>query len=279
MAYARLIGPGSKIKLKDFDPAGTFGLQKTDAEKKTQELIDELISLQEILYAAKKNSVLIVLQGCDTSGKDGTIRNVLGPLNAQGCNAVSFKVPTTEELDHDFLWRVHKNVPSMGNITVFNRSHYEDVLVVRVNKLLPEKVWRSRYLHINNFEQLLSENNTIIFKFYLHISKEEQYERLIAREQDRNKYWKLSVGDWQNRELWDDYTAAYEDAINHCSTPYAPWYIVPADKKWFRNLAILETIVNTLKPYKKGWIKQLEQIGRKEIEALNKYRNGLDTDL
>src|SRR5439155_7949466 len=193
------------------------GLKKEKGENKTAEIIEELIELQELLYAARQQSVLIILQGRDTSGKDGTIRNVAGPLNSQSCSVASFKVPTDEELAHDFLWRIHAQTPSTGHIKIFNRSHYEDVLVVRVHKLVPKEVWQPRYEHIKAFEQLLAESATIILKFYLHISKKEQEERLLEREKDPTKSWKLSVGDWQEREYWDDYNAAYEDALSRCS--------------------------------------------------------------
>jgi PPK2 family polyphosphate:nucleotide phosphotransferase len=213
-----------------------------------------------------------VLQGRDTSGKDGTIRIVMGPLNSLACNVASFKVPTANELAHDFLWRVHQQTPARGQMTIFNRSHYEDVLVVRVHKLAPKSVWKARYDHINNFEKLLAESNTIVLKFYLHISPEEQEERLLEREQDTTKAWKLSVGDWKEREHWEDYTAAYEDAINRCSTKDAPWHIVPANKKWFRNLAVAQTIVDALKPYKKAWLKKLDAMGAEEKALIEAFR-------
>ncbi len=270
MSYAQRITGGHPIKLRDFDPEYDAGLNKEAGEAKLEKLSAELTRLQELLYAAGQHSVLIVLQGRDTSGKDGTIKAVMGPLNSLGCQVASFKVPTGEELAHDFLWRIHQQTPGKGEITIFNRSHYEDVLVVRVHKIVPDKVWRSRYVHINDFEKLLAESNTIVLKFYLHISKQEQEQRLLEREQDATKYWKLSAGDWKEREYWNDYTRAYEDALNNCSTPHAPWFIVPANKKWFRNLAVAEAVVNALKPYEKQWMKRLEEVGQKskaEIEA------------
>lgn len=270
MSYAHKITGTRPVKLRDFDPEYDAGLDKETGEEKLSKLSAELTRLQELLYAAGQHSVLIVLQGRDTSGKDGTIKTVMGPLNSLGCQVASFKVPTAEELAHDFLWRVHKHTPGKGEITIFNRSHYEDVLVVRVHKIVPDKVWRARYDHINCFEKLLVESNTIVLKFYLHISKQEQEKRLLEREQDATKYWKLSAGDWKEREYWNDYTRAYEDALNRCSTPQAPWFIVPANKKWFRNLAVAEAIVNALKPYEKQWMKRLEEVGQKskaEIEA------------
>ena len=270
MNYAHKITGTQPVKLRDFDPEYDAGLNKEVGEAKLEKLSAELTRLQELLYAAGQHSVLIVLQGRDTSGKDGTIKTVMGPLNSLGCQVASFKVPTDEELAHDFLWRIHQQTPGKGEITVFNRSHYEDVLVVRVHKIVPDKVWRSRYVHINDFEKLLAESNTIVLKFYLHISKQEQEQRLLEREQDSTKYWKLSAGDWKERQYWNAYTAAYEDALNQCSTPHAPWFIVPANKKWFRNLAVAEAVVNALKPYEKQWMKSLEEIGQKskaEIEA------------
>ncbi len=229
--------------------------------------IEELIELQELLYAVRSHSVLVILQGRDTSGKDGTIRHVAGPLNSQSCSVASFKVPTEEELAHDFLWRVHAQTPPSGDIRIFNRSHYEDVLVVRVHKLAPKEVWRQRYEHINAFEQLLADSGTIILKFYLHISKEEQKQRLLEREKDPVKSWKLSVNDWKEREHWDDYTAAYEDALNRCSTKHAPWFIVPADKKWFRNLAVAETLRNALMPFKKSWLEKMRRVRARKEEG------------
>jgi len=270
MAFAHKLTGKQPIKLRDFDPEYDAGLKREDGEEKLKKLSAELTRLQELLYAAGQHSVLIVLQGRDTSGKDGTIKTVMGPLNSLGCQVASFKVPTAEELSHDFLWRIHRQTPGKGEITIFNRSHYEDVLVVRVHKLVPDKVWRSRYDHINDFEKLLAEANTLVLKFYLHISKQEQEQRLLEREQDATKYWKLSAGDWKEREHWNDYTRAYEDALNQCSAPHAPWFIVPANKKWFRNLAVAEAVVAALKPYEKHWMKRLEEIGLKskaEIEA------------
>lgn len=270
MPYAHKLTGAHPVKLRDFDPEYDAGLNREAGEEKLSKLSAELTRLQELLYAAGQHSVLIVLQGRDTSGKDGTIKTVMGPLNALGCQVASFKVPTAEELAHDFLWRIHKQTPGKGEITIFNRSHYEDVLVVRVHKFAPDKVWRARYDHINNFEKLLTESNTIVLKFYLHISKQEQEQRLLEREQDATKYWKLSAGDWKEREYWNDYTRAYEDALNRCSTEQAPWFIVPANKKWFRNLAVAEAVVAAMRPYEKQWMKRLEEIGMKskaEIEA------------
>lgn len=274
MGYAHRLDGGHRIKLDDFDPAEDAGLKREHAENKTAELIQELTKLQELLYAAPRQSVLLILQGRDTSGKDGTIRHVAGPLNSQSCSVTSFKVPSEEELTHDFLWRIHANTPRAGEIKIFNRSHYEDVLVARVHKLVPKEVWRSRYEHINAFERLLADSSTIILKFYLHISKEEQKQRLLEREKDVTKSWKLSVGDWQEREYWNDYSEAYEDALNECSSKRRPWFIVPANKKWFRNLAVVEALRDALMPFRKRWLEELEEEGREKRKAIEEYRRG-----
>jgi PPK2 family polyphosphate:nucleotide phosphotransferase len=271
MGYAHRLEGKHKIKLKDFDPGDKAGLKRGEGEEQTASLLEELIELQELLYAAQTESLLVVLQGRDTSGKDGTIRHVAGPLNSQSCSVASFKVPTEEELAHDFLWRIHTQTPPLGHIKIFNRSHYEDVLVVRVHELAPKEVWRERYEHINAFERLLADSSTIILKFYLHISKDEQEQRLREREADPIKSWKLSVGDWKEREYWDAYTAAYEDALNRCSTKQAPWFIVPADKKWFRDLAVAEAMRDALKPYKKQWLAKLEAQGQERKKAIAEY--------
>jgi PPK2 family polyphosphate:nucleotide phosphotransferase len=190
--------------------------------------------------------VLLVFQAMDAAGKDGTIKHVLSGVNPQGCQVWAFKVPTEEELSHDFLWRVHAKTPRKGQITIFNRSHYEDVVVVRVKSIVPEKVWRARYDEINDFEDLLRTAGTRVVKFYLHISRDEQKGRLQSRLDNPDKHWKFAVGDLAERERWDDYMAAYEDAINKCTTEHAPWYVVPANKKWYRNLVIARAIVDTL---------------------------------
>ena len=277
MSYAHRLDGGHTIKLADFDPSDDAGLKRDQGEEKTEKLVEELIELQELLYAARRQSLLVILQGRDTSGKDGVIRHVAGPLNSQSCSVSCFKVPTEEELAHDFLWRIHAHTPRLGDIKIFNRSHYEDVLVVRVHKLVPPDVWHARYAHINEFERSLTDSNTIILKFYLHISKEEQEERLLEREKDATKSWKLSVGDWKEREYWDDYTAAYEDMLNACSSSRRPWFIVPANKKWFRNLAVAETIRDALKPFKADWLRQLEQVGREQKKAIDEYRKNRST--
>jgi PPK2 family polyphosphate:nucleotide phosphotransferase len=247
------VEPGKKVMLKDYDPADTGGIDKAQAREEMPDLITRLGELQQLLYASQKRALLIVLQGMDTSGKDGTLAHVMGAFNPQGCAVTAFKVPTEEELAHDFLWRIHKVAPARGMVGIFNRSHYEDVLVVRVENLVPKPVWKKRYETINRFEELLNDGGTIIVKLYLHISKEEQRLRLEERRQNPHDYWKFRLGDLKTRAKWDDYVAAYEDALNRCSTEYAPWYIIPADKKWYRNLLISHILVETLESLKMEW--------------------------
>ena len=272
MEYAIKVDGKTPHIFGEIDPGMDSGLEKEAARARFAELGTELRELQTLLYAAGDHSLLIVLQGRDTSGKGGAIRKVFDYVNPQGCRTESFKVPTAQELAHDFLWRCHKVTPERGMISVFDRSHYEDVLVVRVHGLVPEEQWRRRYEHINNWERLLADSNTIIVKFCLHISKEEQEERLLAREQEVEKAWKLAVGDWKERERWDDYTAAYDEALHRCSTPYAPWYVVPADRKWYRDLAIADTIVQTLRPFRAPWLKVLEEMGETAKSEIRDYR-------
>jgi PPK2 family polyphosphate:nucleotide phosphotransferase len=275
MPYTHKIAPGKKVRLADYDPDAMAGLNKEQGKQRFAELNAELDILQEELYAAGKHAVLMVLQGMDTAGKDGAIRHVLQNVDPQGCRVESFKVPTEEELAHDFLWRVHKAAPRRGMFGVFNRSHYEDVLVVRVHNLAPKEVWKARYEQINNFEALLAANDTIIVKFFLHISKDEQEQRLREREQDVTKAWKLSAGDWKERELWDDYQQAYEDALAKCSTKAAPWYLVPANKKWFRDVAISEALVATLNEYRPAWRAALDAMAKERRAELEVMRNSL----
>ena len=227
---------------------------------------------QALLYGAGTHSVLIILQGMDTSGKDGAIKHVMSAINPAGCHVWSFKVPTADELAHDFLWRIHQRTPARGMMAIFNRSQYEDVLIVRVHKLVPRGVWQGRYDEINAFERLLTENNVILLKFFLHISKDEQRERLLAREQDPTKAWKLSVDDWRERTLWGDYTAAYEEALARCGTSWAPWQIVPADAKWYRNYVIARAIVERLEPYEHAWQRTLSEMGAERLAELHKAR-------
>ncbi|MCB9431273.1 MAG: polyphosphate kinase 2 family protein [Ardenticatenaceae bacterium] len=217
------------------------------AEEEFKALRKELREWQTRLYAEGKQKLLVVLQAMDAGGKDGTIRSVFQGVNPQGVRVHSFKVPSKEELDHDFLWRIHKVVPGKGMMGVFNRSHYEDVLVVRVHDIVPEAVWRPRYEQINQFEKLLHDTGTRILKFYLHISKKEQKARFQARLDDPSKHWKFSLEDVEKRKYWDDYMAAYEEMLEKTTTPWAPWYVIPSDQKWYRNLAISRVIMATIK--------------------------------
>ena len=238
---------GSNEWKDEFDPAYTSNyVNKGETKKPLKKLQKRMLALQELLYAEGQRAVLIILQGMDTCGKDGTIRKVMSGINVQGCDVVSFKAPTGDELSRDYLWRVHKAVPQKGKIGIFNRSHYEDVLVVRVHNLVPESIWKKRYRQINDFERMLVDNGTVILKFFLNISKEEQKERLESRIENPSKHWKINESDFHERTYWDDYMHAYEIALQECSTDWAPWYIIPADKKWYRNLVITERIVETL---------------------------------
>ena len=239
--------PGKKVRLKDYNPSDNGDCKnETDAEELIEKDLKRLRDLQEVLYADRGHALLVVLQGIDAGGKDGTINHVFRGLNPQGVVVTSFKQPTGEELAHDFLWRIHKRVPEKGYIGVFNRSHYEDVLVVRVHNLVDKKVWKTRYDQINQFEEMLAENGTTILKFFLYISKDEQKKRFEARRDDPQKRWKFALGDLQERQLWDDYQEAFDDMLSKCNTDYAPWTIVPANHKWYRNLVVTRTIVETL---------------------------------
>ena len=241
-----LLRPDTRITLADRDPGETLGLDKEAAAEKTEKNIARLDELQYLMYAEHRRALLVVLQGMDGAGKDGTIRHVMRGLNPQGCRVTSFKAPSAEEANHDFLWRVHRAVPPSGEVAIFNRSHYEDVLAARVRKLVPKTVWTRRYDHINRFEQLLTDSDIVIAKFFLHISKDEQRRRFEERLRDPTKQWKLSPSDLEDRTHWDDYVTAYQDALTRCSTSEAPWFIVPADKKWFRNFAVSRILVETL---------------------------------
>jgi PPK2 family polyphosphate:nucleotide phosphotransferase len=237
--------------LKDFDPKFKNHHEgHKDASKEIEHYREKLRDLQELLYADGNRSLLICLQALDAGGKDGTIDHILGSMNPQGCNVVSFKQPSKIELDHDFLWRVHRVTPARGVATIFNRSHYEDVLVARVHNLVPESIWSRRYDRFNAFESGLVENNTHILKFFLHISKGEQLKRFKDRLDDPAKQWKISDADYKERDYWDDYTLAYEEVLSRCSTEQAPWFIIPADHKWFRNLAVARIVVEQLESLK-----------------------------
>lgn len=237
----------ARIRLDDFDPDDDGGIDDQDAaDERRRANVAAIAALQYRLYAENRRSLLVVLQAMDTGGKDGTIRRVFSGVNPQGCEVTSFKVPSEEERDHGFLWRIHKAVPRRGNIGIFNRSHYEDVLVARVHGLIDGATCRDRYAHINDFERVLVQTDVTILKFFLHISRAEQTRRLQARIDDPERNWKFSPGDLAERRHWDDYQRAYEDAINECSTPAVPWFIVPADRKWHRNLVISEIVRATL---------------------------------
>jgi PPK2 family polyphosphate:nucleotide phosphotransferase len=245
-----LVRPGDEIRLAKIDPAATAGHSKAEAAEKIDGLRARLAKLQEALYAEHQRSLLIVIQAMDTGGKDGAIKNLCLGLDPNGVQLTNFKYPTAEERDHDFLWRVHRAEPRKGAIGLWNRSHYEEVLVPLVHGEITTEVWRRRCEDINAFEKLLSDNGVKILKFFLHISKEEQKCRLEARLKEPEKLWKFNPGDLAERKVWDDYQNAYEDVLNSCTTVHAPWWIVPADRKWMRNLVLLETVVATLQKMK-----------------------------
>jgi PPK2 family polyphosphate:nucleotide phosphotransferase len=245
------VKPGARVRLEKMDQGATFGHDKASAVEATRVQMERLGDLQDRLWAEAKHSVLVVLQGIDAAGKDGTISKVMEAFNPQGCPVTSFKVPTPDELAHDFLWRIHKRTPGKGEIGIFNRSHYEDVLVVRVHDIVPRKVWSRRYDQINAFEQTLAESGTTIVKFFLSIDRDEQRKRFQERYDDPTKRWKFKLGDLEERKLWDDYQAAFDEALSKTSTASAPWYVIPANRNWFRNLAvatILADVMADLKP-------------------------------
>ena len=278
MAYAIEVRDENHFSLKDVDPDRHGGLDREKGEEMTSQLGKRFWELMDLHYASGSESLLIALQGRDTAGKDGLIRDLLGFINPQSVTVTPFKVPTAEELGHDFLWRVHKEVPRKGYTAIFNRSHYEDVLAVRVHNLAPKAVWNARFGQINDFEELLVANKTILLKFCLHISKDEQESRLRAREADPQKAWKLSAGDWKEREFWDDYTEAYNDVLTKCGTKTAPWYVIPANHKWFRTLAVVEQIVSALEPFEKRWQEELDEIGAAALKEIKAYRNDKPND-
>lgn len=244
------IKPKSRVRLADFDSNDDGGLDKEAGAAEFAGLSERLVELQELLYAEHKRGVLVVLQAMDAAGKDSTIRSVFGPVNPQGCRTISFKAPTETERNHDFLWRIHRHAPPHGHLHIFNRSHYEDVLAARVKKLVEKKQWKSRYEHINAFERLLVDDGAVIVKFFLHISKAYQKEQFEERLAEPHKRWKFNPGDLDDRALWNEYQSAYEDALSKCSPPHAPWYVVPAERKWFRNLLITRVLVETLEGLK-----------------------------
>lgn len=262
------VKPDNKIKLQDCDPddKGEFDGSKKDAEAELEQIVAELDDLQERLYAENKHAVLFVIQAMDTGGKDGTIRKVFGNLNPAGCRVAAFKAPTSTELAHDYLWRIHAALPRRGEIGIFNRSHYEDVLVVRVHDLVPKEVWEKRYAQINAFEKQLTQEGTTIVKFFLQISKDEQKARLEDRIADPKKHWKFNPVDLKERALWNDYQNAYEDAINKTSTDYAPWYVIPANRKWYRNVIVARITLETLKGLDPKYPETTEDFSKKVIE-------------
>ncbi|MEK6592128.1 MAG: PPK2 family polyphosphate kinase [Pseudomonadota bacterium] len=264
--------PGKKVRLNDISAQPPKGMTRDEAEKRFVALGKELFDLQDAMFGAKVNSVMVVLQGRDGAGKDGTIKHVVGCLNPRGVSVVSFGVPTTEEREHDFLWRVHRHAPRRGEFSIFNRSHYEDVLVVRVHDLAPKRLWKERFGHIADFEELLAEHGTIVLKYFLHITKVEQEQRLREREQAAETAWKLNPNDWKERDYWDEYTGAYEDAISRTAASHAPWIIVPANAKWYRNLVIAESIVGALRDHKKNWEHRLSEMGKAGKAGLAAYR-------
>lgn len=237
----------TEISLKDYDPDNTLHYTSADdAREDFKDLNLRMIDLQEMLYAERKRALLIIFQAMDAGGKDGTIKHVMRGINPQGCTVTCFKTPTTEELAHDYLWRVHQRVPARGYIGIFNRSHYEEVLITRIHRWIDDTQAKRRFRQINDFEELLSDHGTVILKFFLHISKKEQRERLQERLDDPSKHWKFDPNDLKERERWDDYMKMYEDIFRHCNKKHAPWYIIPSDKKWFRNLAVAKIIVETM---------------------------------
>jgi PPK2 family polyphosphate:nucleotide phosphotransferase len=240
------VKPGSRIRLEKLDAGATFGHDKASSVVATAAQMTRLRELQDRMWAEGKNSVLVVLQGIDAAGKDGTIAKVMEAFNPQGCPVSSFKVPSSEELAHDFLWRIHKRTPGKGEVGIFNRSHYEDVLVVRVHGLVPKRVWSKRYEQINDFEHNLSMSGTTIVKFFLTIDRDEQRQRLQDRLDNPKKRWKFSMADLAERKLWDDYQAAFDEALSKTSTPWAPWYVIPANRNWFRNLAVSTILADTM---------------------------------
>ena len=260
LSKALVVRPGSRIKLADLDPSKTHGIDKSACAARLQKNLERLGALQHLLYAESRRGLLVVLQGIDAGGKDGTVQHVMSGLNPQGVRVTSFKVPEGAEKRHDYLWRVHAAVPEFGQIGIFNRSHYEDVLVVRVHSLVPKSVWSQRYDQINDFERMLSESGTRVVKFLLYIDKDEQAKRFRERIDDKTRNWKFSPSDLKERDYWDQYIDAYQDMLHKCSTRHAPWYVIPANRKWFRNLAVA-------------------QILREQLEAMNLKYPKPDADL
>ena len=264
--------PGARVRLDQLPAEPPKGMTREKAEKRFASLGEELFELQDTMFGAKVHSVLVVLQGRDGAGKDGSIKHVVGCLNPRGVSVTSFGVPTTEERQHDFLWRIHRHAPRLGEFSIFNRSHYEDVLVVRVHDLAPKKLWQARFDHIRDFEKLIAEHGTLVLKYFLHITKQEQKKRLLEREEEAATAWKLNPNDWKERDYWDEYTRAYEDAISKTAARHAPWIVVPANSKWYRNLVIGESIVAALRDHRKDWVKKLDEMGKAAKAGLAAYR-------
>jgi PPK2 family polyphosphate:nucleotide phosphotransferase len=257
----------AKFKLTKCAPDDTHGVSKSDAAKALPTHVEKLAALHDLLYAEHKRSLLIVLQGMDAAGKDGTIKHVMSGVNPQGCTVTSFKQPSTQEGDHDFLWRIHSAVPPKGAIGIFNRSHYEDVLIARVHELVPPAEWKRRYSQINDFEKFLTENNVHILKFFLHMSGKEQRRRFDERLADPRKNWKASPADFRERKYWGQYQSAYQDAIRNCGTEENPWYVIPSDHKWFRNFAVGEIIVKTLESFRMRYPKPAADLAAQTSET------------
>ncbi len=269
-SLARKIDPDHRISLADYPTDGDGGRNRAESEAQLAPLLAELGELQALMWGARTHALLIVLQGRDAAGKDSLINHVISAINPQGVQITDFKVPTPDEAAHDFLWRIHKAAPAKGIIGVYNRSHYEQMLVVRVHKLAPPAQIEAAYDQINAYEQLLTATGTVVVKCYLHLGKEEQRKRLLARETDITKAWKLNLGDWAERPFWDDYSAAYEDALRRCSPAHAPWYVIPADHKWAAHLALAQVLVETLRPYRQGWVDKLTALQTTMLTALSK---------
>ncbi len=260
------VSPKAGVRLAACDPDDTCGVDREAAERSLEKNTKRLLELQYCMYAEGRHALLIILQGMDAAGKDGVIRHVITGLNPQGCRVTSFKQPSAEELQHDFLWRIHAAVPRLGEIGVFNRSHYEDVLVVRVHDLVPPAVWKQRYGQIRDFERMLTATGTTVVKFFLHISRDEQRERLQARLRNPERNWKFSSADLRERAFWRPYVRAYEDALNECSSREAPWYVIPANHKWFRDFAVSQILLETLGRLDMKYPKPKEDLSRVRVE-------------
>jgi PPK2 family polyphosphate:nucleotide phosphotransferase len=277
MEQARLVKLGEKLKLKDEATKPPENVEKEAVLARIDELAPELTRLLDLFAFSALHPLLLVFQGMDTAGKDGAARHLFGMSSILSARVAGFKRPTEEELAHDYLWRVHQQTPGKGELVLFNRSHYEDVLVVKVHGLAPAEAIEKRYSQINYFENHLVENGTLILKFFLHISKKEQEKRLLEREADPSAAWKLAAGDWKEREKWDDYQQAYGLALSRCSTEAAPWQIIPADKKWYRNLLVTEALITALLAREKDYVGALEKLGAARKSELAEYRAESET--